>query len=329
MLAEIIPLFILDYANPLYVPKAGEGKAGRPSPAPISDLAQAAFARFAAAAVTRYRGLALWEIWNEPNLNFGKPVDLDAYIRFAGVVCQAIRRADPDAAIMGPASAGIPMPFLQAFIASDRDHCFDAVSVHPYRESNPETVLRDWARLSSISSAIVPVASEWGYSSTGGKWSTERQAEYVTRLYLVNLLAGVPITVIYDVRNDSPDPTDLESNFGLLDFKGGLKPVAQQLAALVSSLEKLELIGRVRSSATDFLLLFGSGDTRKLAAWTTGASKKHLSLDSRLCIAAAGTPSAGAGDAECAETDQVISIEPVSLMLTGQPIIVPVRNRLP
>jgi hypothetical protein len=102
--------------------------------------------------------------------------------------------------------------------------------------------------------------------------------------------------------------------------------VARQLAALVSSLDKLDLIGRGRSPAADFLLLFGGGEQKKLAAWTVGPAKKHISLGSRLCIAAAGTPSTWAEDTECEETDQVVEIEPISLMLTGQPVIVPLRK---
>jgi hypothetical protein len=325
----ITPLFILDYSNPLYVPTAGERWDNRPSPAPASDVAQAAFARFAAAAVTRYRGLALWEVWNEPNLNFGKPIDLGAYIRFAGVVCKAMRHADPDAATIGPASSEFAFSFLRDFIASDRDHCFDAVSVHPYREMPPETALQDWVRLRAMRPGIVLVNSEWGYSSIGGEWTLERQAEYITRLYLVDLLAGVPITMIYDARNDGPSSTDRESNFGLTDFLGGLKPAAQRLAALVSSLEKLELLGRVRSPESDFLLLFGAGNRKKLAVWTTGSAKKHLTLDSPLCIAAAGSRSVEADVAKCEDTDQVLNIEPISLTLTGQPIVVPIRERLP
>ncbi len=325
----ITPLFILDYANPLYVTKGGEGSVGQPSPAPISDAAQTAFGRFAAAAAARYRGLALWELWNEPNINFGQPIDLDAYIRFAGVVCKAMRHADPDAAIIGPASSEFAFSFLRDFIASDRDHCFDAVSVHPYRDGDPETVLEDWERLRAMSPGFVLANSEWGYSSIGGEWTLERQAEYVARLYLVDLLAGVPITMIYDARNDSLSGTDLQANFGLTNFWGRPKPAGQRLAALVSSLNKLELLGRVRSPKADFLLLFGAGNQKKIAAWTTRSADIHVTLDSRLCIAAVGSRSAGADVAKCDDTDQVLQIEPISLMLTGQPIVVTIRDRRP
>lgn len=325
----ITPLFILDYGNPLYVPPASERWDNRPSPAPVSDVAQAAFARFASAAVTRYRGVAIWEVWNEPNLNFGKPIDLGAYIRFAGVVCKAMRRADPDAAIIGPASAGFAISFLQDFIATDRDHCFDAVSVHPYRESSPETALRDWARLRSRNPGVMLVDSEWGYPSIGGEWSLERQADYVTRLYLIDLLAGIPITIIYDARNDGLDPADREANFGLSDFSAELKPAARQLAMLVRGLDSLELSGRARSPSGDFLLLFGAGDHTKLVAWTVGPAKRRLSLGSRLCIAAEGGRSIELWDPECKEGDVIMTIEPVSLTLTQQPVIVPIRELAP
>ena len=71
---HIKPLFILDYGNKLYQ----DGS-------PRSPEAQAAFARFAAAAATHYKGKpVLWEIWNEPNGGFWRPyADAEEYGRLA------------------------------------------------------------------------------------------------------------------------------------------------------------------------------------------------------------------------------------------------------
>ena len=103
--------------------------------------------------------------------------------------------------------------------------CFDALSVHPYRDEAPESVLRDWwqarALLSDCASSgrcMGLADSEWGYSMTGGAWTAPRQADFDVRLRLLDVMAGVPLSIIYDWQNDGPSPDDKEANFGLLDF---------------------------------------------------------------------------------------------------------------
>jgi polysaccharide biosynthesis protein PslG len=327
----IVPLMILAYSNPHYAPTLS-GNVELPHTAwaaPLDDAAQLAFVHFAAAAARRYRGQVIWEIWNEPNLNFGRPVDLGAYLRLARGVCRAIRIADPEAPIIGPAASGFPWRFLKDFLEGDQARCFDGISVHPYRDEAPESVLGDWSRLRSmmaragVSPAVLPVDSEWGYSVIGGLWTAERQAAYVARLYLLDLLMGIPMTIIYDLRDDGPDPSDKEANFGLLNYGGKAKPVAEQLAALVKSLDGLTLIGRVRSAPLDFILAFGTRQVpEKLVAWTLVWHERRLSLGPRLCLSRAAEV-----EAECNPNDQIAEIDPVTVPLTGQPIVIPVNER--
>jgi hypothetical protein len=62
---------------------------------------------------------------------------------------------------------------------------------------------------------------------------------------MLNLLAGVPVSIIYDWQDDGPSPSDKESNFGLLDYRGSPKPVYRALHRLLSELDGLNFIGRI------------------------------------------------------------------------------------
>ncbi|MHC5055454.1 MAG: cellulase family glycosylhydrolase [Planctomycetota bacterium] len=130
-------LYILDYSNKLYeTDRSVRTPEGR-----------AAFARFAAAAAARYRGRRiLWELWNEPNHHaFWLPrPDVEQYMALAREVLPAIRKADPDATIVAPATSGLPLEFLGGCFERGLLDMVDAVTVHPYRQSPPETALTDY-----------------------------------------------------------------------------------------------------------------------------------------------------------------------------------------
>ncbi len=93
------PVFILGFNNP-------DVYGGRWMEGVTTYIEMLAFATFAAAAATRFRDAQpIWEIWNEPNrANFWEPRENPAeYMALARVTADAIRRAQPDAAIIGPA----------------------------------------------------------------------------------------------------------------------------------------------------------------------------------------------------------------------------------
>jgi polysaccharide biosynthesis protein PslG len=159
-------LFILDYAHRLYddglPPRTAEGRL--------------AFARFAAAAAKRYAGKGiLWEIWNEPNIKqFWKPQPNAAdYCKLALVTIDAMREADPRAFIVGPASSTFPWEFFEVMGEQGVFKKLDAVSVHPYRQANPETAEQDYARLRLLLHKYLPekrlpiLSGEWDFRRRG------------------------------------------------------------------------------------------------------------------------------------------------------------------
>ncbi|MBL6456671.1 hypothetical protein JMJ55_15150 [Belnapia sp. T6] len=297
--AGLIPLLILAYSNPLYVARE-PGRPDTPSmawAAPVTGPARDAYLAFVEAAVARYRGRAIWEVWNEPDINFGQPVNRPAYIELAQQACQRIRALEPAAAVLGPASASLGSPFLRDFAAADRAGCFDGLSVHPYREEAPEGVLADWVRLRGLIARhrppgpdrvpLLPVAGEWGYASVGGAGAEQRQADYALRIPLLSLVAGIPLTILYDWQNDGPDPDDREANFGLVDFHGAPKPAHAALAGLQDGLKGLRYLGRVSTRRpADFVLAFGRGkQAEALVAWTTSSMPaERVAIEEGACL---------------------------------------------
>jgi hypothetical protein len=282
--AGLIPLLILAYSNPLYSPKVPgmEHIPSRSFAVPKAGEARAGFMHFAQAAAQHFGAGVIWEIWNEPDLNFGVPFDLESYVSFAVETCHQVREVSPDSVVIGPAASGFAWRLLHRLMIDARSACFDAISVHPYRDRAPEDVLGDWAKLSAVlcpawSACPALASSEWGYSAWGGEWTAERQADYVLRLYMLNLLAHVPVSIIYDWQDDGPSPNDKEANFGLLDYRGSPKPVYQALRGLVRELEGLHFLGRVEiPGARSLVLAFGANARpTKLVAWSDAA---HLDI---------------------------------------------------
>jgi hypothetical protein len=111
--------------------------------APDSDPRRAAFARFAAAAVSRYRGrVGHWEVWNEVNSPiFWRPAPSPAgYTALLAAAYPAMKQADPGAFVLAGATAPAgngggwidEVAFLQGVYAAGGGRFFDGWSHHPY-----------------------------------------------------------------------------------------------------------------------------------------------------------------------------------------------------
>ena len=275
-------LCILAYNTPLY-----DNTPSPPSTAvgPHTDEARQAFGRFAAAAAMTFKGRGIvWEIWNEPDFDrFWQPKpNPDDYIALTKVAIAAIRQADPDATIVAPALTGLEPKYQQAWNFLER--CFtlgllelvDAISVHPYRLGPPESALSDYRRLRTLITRYAPrgkenipvISTEWGYSLT---WvSQEQQAAYFVRLFLINLLNDLSLSIWYDWRDDGSNPKEMEQNFGIITWNGQPKMSYFAAQALTRELTGFRLSRRVSlASGADYALVFVNGAARKQVLWTT------------------------------------------------------------
>lgn len=283
-------LYILDYANSLYeeeqlTKNPINGREERNTASPQHPESVAAFARWAAAAAKHYQGRrVVWEIWNEPNIFFWKPKpEVTQYNALAFATAKAVREADPAATIIGPATSEFPWEFLEKFLQSGAMPFLDAISVHPYRGRAPETAAADYARLRGLIEKFAPseakrrlpiISGEWGYSSHAKGVSPETQAAYLVRQQLANLLAGIPISIWYDWKNDGDDPKENEHNFGTVLPDLNPKPAYQAMKTLAGELSGLGIERRLPTVNTNdyILLLTNVLGGAKLAAWTTAPS---------------------------------------------------------
>ena len=109
------------------------------------------FGEFAGEVAARYasEGVHTFEIWNEPNIGYWRPVPDPA--RYAQVLCSAyahIHAVDPQATVLtggtspagnGPTSVS-PQTWLTDLYADGARGCFDAVAHHPYVDSSATPV---------------------------------------------------------------------------------------------------------------------------------------------------------------------------------------------
>jgi polysaccharide biosynthesis protein PslG len=277
---HIRAILILDYANRHY----DQGLS------PASDEGRKAFARWAAAAARHFRGRGvLWEMYNEPNITFWKPKpDVKQYVKLALEVGKALREAEPGEQYIGPATSEIDFPFLEACFRAGLLEYWSAVSVHPYRPQNPETVAGEYARLRQLISRYAPkgkkvpiLSGEWGYSSAWTDVDETHQGKMLARQWLTNLACEVPLSIWYDWHDDGQDPKDPEHHLGTVHYPYDParhpvyepKPAYLAAQALTMALDGFAFQKRiVLESAEDYALVLTKGDESRLAVWTTAAS---------------------------------------------------------
>ena len=325
-------IYILDYSNPLYEEAVVSrnpvtGREQKDVASPQHPQSVAAFARWAGAAAKRFAGRRIiWEIWNEPNISFWKPrPDVKQYTGLALATARAVREADANATIIGPATSEVPVKFIEEFFAAGMLSHLDAVSVHPYRsyKRGPETASEDYTKLRALIEKHAPtparrglpiISGEWGYSTFTNKGvSLETQAAFIACQQLANLHAGVPISIWYDWKNDGTDLAEREHNFGTVTHDLQPKPAYVALQTLTRELSGYRIEKRLATAGTnDWALLFSKGAGRKLAAWTTGES--HAATIGGLNFKSASSVS---GDGKPAEAR--LASGSLSLTLTALP----------
>jgi polysaccharide biosynthesis protein PslG len=265
----ITPMLILDYGNDLY--QRG---------APRSPEARAGFVAYARAAVDRFRGRGvIWEMWNEPNghLYWPPKPDVREYIALALEVGKMFEETAPEEMLVGPASATIDFPFLEACFRAGLLRYWHAVTVHPYRSEEPETVAAEYARLRRLIGRYTPVGArtgiisgEWGYSTADRGISLERQSDFMLRQYLVNLMSGVDATIWFSWRNSEADPHAGDLRYGLVLNDLRTKPAYDGRRAMAEALAGFRYSKRLDlGDPSLYCLLFDNGVDHRLVAWSS------------------------------------------------------------
>jgi hypothetical protein len=262
-------IFILDYGNPLYDNDS----------APFSNNGREAFSNFAKEAVKHYKGKQImWEIWNEPNSEFWNPkANVKNYYKLAITTINKMRTQDKNTFIVAPALAGFDFSYLKYLGENGLFKYIDAVSVHPYRSTNPETVITDYDKLRNLMNAysnnknIQIFSGEWGYPSSGGNMNQIKQAQFCVRQYLINIMCGVNLSVWYDWKNDGDDLNISNDNLGIVDSKLKAKVSYFAVKTMTATLNGFKYIKRINvGSQNDYVLMFKKGNSTVYALWTTG-----------------------------------------------------------
>lgn len=279
-------LFILDYTNRHY----DNGVS------PCSDEGRKAFARWAAAAAQHFRGRGiLWEMYNEPNIRFWKPEPkVEDYVKLALEVGKALREVAPEEIYIGPGTSQIDMVFLEECFKAGLLEYWSGVTVHPYRQKDPETAAGEYAQLRRLIEKYAPkgkkipiMSGEWGYSSAWHNFDDVRQAKYLPREWMTNLANDIPVSIWYDWHDDGKDPKEAEHNFGTVEypyFKDrpqvyNPKPSYQAARTLTTVLNGFQFNKRLAvGSGEDYVYLFTKGDEVRLAAWTIADAPRTVTI---------------------------------------------------
>ena len=277
----IRPYFILDYNNTNYL--AQSELVGICTPQQVQG-----FTNFAAAAAARYKGKGIiWEIWNEPNLDtFWNPSNnVDQYMTLLKSAVPAIKAADPNAIVIAPAVAftANTFSFLDGCGKQGLYGLVDAISVHPYQNAAPDNggldylydTIRNQIKTYNPSNPNLPIiGGEFGFSTTWSNIQNETtEAQYLVRQLAYHDYKSIPVSMIYDFKNDGTDPTNAEHNFGLVKPDNSLKLAYTAVQTFNQTLSGMTYSGRLSSAASDYIFEYTNTSGAKTAvAWTTGAT---------------------------------------------------------
>ena len=279
-------MWILDYTNRHY----------DDNQSPRSDEGRRAFAAWAAAAATHFRGKGvIWEMYNEPNVApYWRPKpDVKLYAQLALEVGKGLRQAAPGEIYVGPAVSTMDFKFLEGCFQAGLLEYWDGVSVHPYRKTDPETVAADYATLRKLIARYAPrgrkvpiVSGEWGYSSSAKNLDHAWQGRMLARQFLFNLAESVPISIWYDWHDDGTSPKNWEHNLGTVFFPYHAdrdpvydpKPAYIAMKTLATALDGFSFGERLPMRPDDYVLVFRRGEEARWVAWTTAASEHSAKI---------------------------------------------------
>lgn len=275
---DIRPYYVLAYSNTLYE-KHGASI--------VTNKGREAFNRYVDEATRRYKNKGvIWEVWNEPNLDSWEPQpNIDEYSLLLKQTSKTIKENDPSGIVVAPALAGLSeesLKWLEELFKKGALDYVDAISVHPYRAWAPESVAYEYEILRELikkySSKPIPIISgEWGYSTANGWYglhlTEEQQASYLVRMFLINKLNNIPISIWYGWENDGNDPNNGEHNFGLRQENTAVPKLAYHAMNTFSyMLSDYQFTNRIATdNPDDYVLKFVNKEEKiVLVMWTVG-----------------------------------------------------------
>ena len=201
-----------------------------------------AYTNYAVAAVNHYgTSQMMYELGNEQNLaaNWNGSPSVSQYITLINTCAAAMRAAVPSCIIVtggmgnqGQSAPNDPNTYGAAMVAGMSPiGNFSGVGMHPYATnlalSGPEGLIAIMSSLSAaIGNALPLYSTEQGYSQDQVGFSQRRRGVYAARSALSFLINRPAMTAWFEMCNETADPIDHESNFGLYDVNFQALPAA-------------------------------------------------------------------------------------------------------
>ena len=216
------PWMCLCYGNPIYGVDRNLG-AGLF----IKEEVMKAWCKYVRETVKHYKGrIAMWEIWNEPNLRSKN--NPEYYAEMLIRTAEEIRKIDNEAVILAFGLSGMPLGWTKSVmdIVKERKklHLINYVSYHPYYP-NPDTATTDILALrklvKSYSEKIdifqgetgCPSILEYGHAMNHWEWSEYKQVKWDLRRMAndFNLVIPSSIFTMVDLQYEN-----MLQSFGLI-----------------------------------------------------------------------------------------------------------------
>jgi hypothetical protein len=227
-----------------------------------------------------------FEIWNEWNSGFGsrpaiKSGAAAAYLRVLVPAAAAIRAANPDAEVIGGATAGVDLAWLREFIAIGGLAHLDGVSVHSYtlfrNRINPEGAIHSLDRLHALLESAAPgrnipiYVTEMGFPTNEGHHgvSESAAAKYLVRfMLLARSRPWVGGVWWYDLIDDGPSNSEAQHRFGLVRTNLAPKQAFVAARSVARLLAPGTAVKAFRSGAHGYLATGADGAGPWAMAWT-------------------------------------------------------------
>ena len=278
---------LLSYGNPIY----------------DNPLDPAAYAAWAAFMAGHFRGrVNSFEIWNEPanfafrkhygGQRYGEAPWIGKFVELSLAAGAAIREVQPEAIIA--VCAEDYWPTLKQMIEEGIGPAGNVLSIHPYCHGQPrperEMFLKDNGKeLRALSrkhgGPERVIITEVGWATYDGdmeylgiaggypRSSYVHQAQYIIRMYLSSRVAGADYALQYDFKNDGPNRSYTEHNFGLVHEDYTPKPSITAIAFLTRLLGQAECVGDLADDPQRFRLYqFDADGTPVVAAYSIEGS---------------------------------------------------------
>lgn len=236
----------------------------------------------------------IFELWNEPEINWIGKFDPNNLVKFHAVLAEAIKSVHPDTKLIGPCLWHVDLPHLKQLVdAGLLDH-LDGISLHGYVNgaTPPEgefigNIIELKRYLRSIGKEDMPLyLTEFGWSTgyggTGPFVHVDEltQARYVSRaltlLYAQELEAAIHFALLFNSKKDTAEQSFL-SGFSFLNKDETPKPAYASYANASKWLAGTSNPSWLKISPTTHLVMFDKGAKQIAVAWdAAGEQQVHL-----------------------------------------------------